>query len=129
MMGMQIAPAQLFYDFCLDDHVAADHLLRRIDHFLDLDSVRSQLEPFYSYKISRKTYWRAPTAIVRSPPYTRAIDCRLLSHESHFARPPRFAPKKERGCQRRRPLQVATRVGATGDFRTSQLGHASRREP
>ena len=40
MMGMQVAPAQLFYDFCLDDHVPADHLLRRIDHFLDLESVR-----------------------------------------------------------------------------------------
>jgi len=30
-MGMQRAPAQLFYDFCLDDHVPDDHLLRRID--------------------------------------------------------------------------------------------------
>ena len=30
----QIAPAQMFYDFCLDDHVPADHLLRRIDQFL-----------------------------------------------------------------------------------------------
>ena len=39
-MGMQTAPAQLFYDFCLDDHVPADHLLRRIDRFLDLESVR-----------------------------------------------------------------------------------------
>lgn len=28
MMGCQAAPAQLFYDFCLDDHVPADHLLR-----------------------------------------------------------------------------------------------------
>jgi hypothetical protein len=48
MMGLQSAPAQLFYDFCLDEHVPADHLLRRIDYFLDLDSVRSQLKPFYS---------------------------------------------------------------------------------
>ncbi|MDF2974794.1 MAG: transposase, partial [Microvirga sp.] len=48
MMGMQVAPAQLFYDFCLDDHVPADHLLRRIDHFLDLESVRAALKPFYS---------------------------------------------------------------------------------
>jgi transposase len=49
MMGTQVAPAQLFYDFCLDDHVPIDHLLRRIDRFLDLDSVRSQLKPFYSF--------------------------------------------------------------------------------
>jgi transposase len=48
MMGTQVAPAQLFYDFCLDDHVPADHLLRRIDAFLDLESVRSELKPFYS---------------------------------------------------------------------------------
>ena len=48
MMGTQVAPAQLFYDFCLDDHVPADHLLRRIDRFLDLDSTRVALQPFYS---------------------------------------------------------------------------------
>ena len=48
MMGMQVAPAQLFYDFCLDNHVPADHLLRRIDLFLDLERVRTALKPFYS---------------------------------------------------------------------------------
>jgi transposase len=48
MMGFQTAPAQLFYDFCLDDYVPADHLLRRIDRFLDLESVRTALKPFYS---------------------------------------------------------------------------------
>ena len=26
-MGMQVAAAQLFYDFCLDDYVPGDHLL------------------------------------------------------------------------------------------------------
>jgi transposase len=41
MMGMQVAPVQLLYDFCLDDHVPADHLLRRIDRFLDLESIRT----------------------------------------------------------------------------------------
>jgi transposase len=48
IIGCQAAPAQLFYDFCLDDHVPADHLLRRIDRFLDLESVRTALKPFYS---------------------------------------------------------------------------------
>src|SRR5688572_23162529 len=48
MMGCQAAPAQLFYDFCLKDHVPADHLLRGIDRHLDLDSVRAPLKPFYS---------------------------------------------------------------------------------
>ena len=41
MMGTQAVPAQLFYDFCLDDHVPDDHLLRRIDRFLDLEAVRN----------------------------------------------------------------------------------------
>ena len=31
MMGFQGTPARLFYDFCLDDHVPSDHLLRSID--------------------------------------------------------------------------------------------------
>ena len=48
MMGMQVQPAQLFYEFRLDDHVPGDHLLRRIDRFLDLGGVRSELRPFYS---------------------------------------------------------------------------------
>lgn len=48
MMGRQVAVPQLFYDFCLDDHVPDDHLLRRIDRFVDLESVRTQLKPFYS---------------------------------------------------------------------------------
>ncbi|MDH6235003.1 hypothetical protein M2281_005625 [Mesorhizobium soli] len=45
MMGFQAAPAQLFYDFSLDEHVPADHLLRRIDHHLDLEGIRTQLKP------------------------------------------------------------------------------------
>lgn len=48
MMGIQAASAQLFYDFCLDDHVPADHLLRGIDRHLDLDGVRAELKSFYS---------------------------------------------------------------------------------
>jgi transposase len=47
MMGCQTAPAQLFYDFSLDDHVPTDHLLRGIDRHLELDGVRVQLKPFY----------------------------------------------------------------------------------
>ncbi len=35
MMGFQAAPTQLFYDFSLDEHAPADHLLRRIDNHLD----------------------------------------------------------------------------------------------
>lgn len=40
MMGIQQAPARLFYDFDLEAHVPADHLQRQIDHFLDIGTVR-----------------------------------------------------------------------------------------
>jgi transposase len=40
---------RLFYSFNLDSHVPADHLLRRIDRFLDLSELRRRLEPFYSH--------------------------------------------------------------------------------
>lgn len=48
MMGRQASPARLFYDFCLDEHVPADHLLRQIDVFVDLESIRQDLKPYYS---------------------------------------------------------------------------------
>jgi transposase len=47
MMGIQAAPERLFYDFCLEDHVPADHMLRLIDRFLDLGGIRKKLAPFY----------------------------------------------------------------------------------
>ena len=49
MMGVQAAAARFFYDFCLDDHVPADHQLRgSIDRHLDLDDLANTLKPFYS---------------------------------------------------------------------------------
>jgi transposase len=48
MMGVQATSARLFYDFCLDDHVPSDHMLRSIDRHLNLDDVRQALKPFYS---------------------------------------------------------------------------------
>jgi len=48
MMGRQIAAPQLFYAFCLEDHVPDGHLLRRIDRFVDLEGVRAELKSFYS---------------------------------------------------------------------------------
>ena len=38
----------LFYDFCLNDHVPQDHLLRQIAKVLDLSEVRQKLAPYYS---------------------------------------------------------------------------------
>ena len=48
MMGRQVAQGSLFYGFRLDDHVPADHLLRRIDGLLDFDFVREALAASYS---------------------------------------------------------------------------------
>ena len=48
MMGVQATSARLFYDFCLDEHVPCDHMLRSIDRHLSLDEVRQALKPFYS---------------------------------------------------------------------------------
>ena len=41
MMGpRQVAQGALFYDFSIEDHVPKDHLLRRIDWFVDLSGIR-----------------------------------------------------------------------------------------
>ena len=38
----------LFYGFGLERHVPDDHLVRKIDRFIDLSEVRAHLEPYYS---------------------------------------------------------------------------------
>src|ERR1700691_3508657 len=49
MMGpRQVERGVLFYNFSLDAHVPADHLLRSIDRFVDLSELRRELAPFYS---------------------------------------------------------------------------------
>ncbi len=50
MMGEQLGRQdRLFYEFCLDDRVPGDHLLRRIDAVLDLSWLRAELAPYYSH--------------------------------------------------------------------------------
>ena len=39
---------RLFYDFCLEDVVPGDHLLRKIDAVLDLSWLRGELKVHYS---------------------------------------------------------------------------------
>ena len=49
MMGpWQEARGALFYQFSIEDHVPADHLLRSIDRFVDLSGIRRYFAPFYS---------------------------------------------------------------------------------
>ena len=49
MMGhRQVEQAALFYEFSLEGHVPADHLLRSIDRFVELGALRRELAAFYS---------------------------------------------------------------------------------
>ena len=49
MMGpRQVEQGSLFYEFSLETHVPADHLLRAIDRFVDLGDLRRELAPFYA---------------------------------------------------------------------------------
>jgi transposase len=49
MMGdRRVDQAALFYEFSLERHVPADHMLRAIDRFVDLDGLRAHVAPFYS---------------------------------------------------------------------------------
>ena len=49
MMGVPVGQRdRLFYEFCLEDRVPADHLLRRIDAVLDLSWLRGELKAHYS---------------------------------------------------------------------------------
>lgn len=49
MMGERMVVQEaLFYEFSLERHVPAHHLLRAIDRFVDLSGIRAHLRPFYS---------------------------------------------------------------------------------
>lgn len=50
MMGsISDSQSELFYEFSLEAHVPAHHLVRQIDACLDLDGLRSHLEDYYSH--------------------------------------------------------------------------------
>ena len=50
MMGqLPAAQNELFYDFNLEQRIPGNHLLRKIDQFLDFDQIRSHLHSFYSH--------------------------------------------------------------------------------
>jgi transposase len=49
MLGQQVRADQLFYDFRLEDHVPAAHLLRGVEARLDLSFVRRTLASHYSH--------------------------------------------------------------------------------
>src|SRR5271169_3614941 len=49
MMGeRRVMQEALFYGFSLERHIPDDHLLRKIDRFVDLSELRAHLGPYYS---------------------------------------------------------------------------------
>jgi transposase len=49
MMGeRRTMQAELFYGFSLERHVPDNHMLRKVERFVDLSDVRAHLGPFYS---------------------------------------------------------------------------------
>ena len=48
MMGDRKVDQAALFEFSLDGHVPADHMLRAIDRLVDLGSVREHVAPFYS---------------------------------------------------------------------------------
>jgi transposase len=49
MMGeRRVMQEALFYGFSLERHVPDNHLLRKIDRFVDLTGLRAHLGPYYS---------------------------------------------------------------------------------
>ncbi|MDI9850048.1 IS1182 family transposase [Rhodoblastus sp. 17X3] len=49
MMGERtVMQEALFYGFSLERHVPSEHMLRKIDRFVDLTGLRAELEPYYS---------------------------------------------------------------------------------
>ena len=51
MMGqLEGGSAKLFYEFSLEEMVPQNHLLRKIDQFLNFDVLRSHLKPFIAIR-------------------------------------------------------------------------------
>ncbi len=50
MMGpRQEAQGAPFYEFSIEGHVPPDHMLRSVDRFADLSTIRQDFAPFYSF--------------------------------------------------------------------------------
>jgi hypothetical protein len=49
MMGRQATKREYFVSVSLDEYVPEDHLLRAVDHYLDLSEFRQHVGAFYSH--------------------------------------------------------------------------------
>ena len=84
MMGeRRVMQEALFYGFSLERHVPDNHMLRRIDRFVDLSDLRAHLGPYYS---------DVGTALDRSRVDDAHADRRLLLRHSFGASAVRGGP-------------------------------------
>lgn len=86
MLGSrQEAEAALFYEFSLEEHVPQDHLLRSIDRFVDLSSIRTHLADFYSHtgrpSVDPELLIYYPAVHVHMHERADAVDWVLLRHQ------------------------------------------------
>ena len=77
MMG-QLTPDQnaLFYDFCLENYVPQDHLLRQINPFLDLSDLREKADASRQHHRDDDVDWGNGCAVAQKP---GSSCCRLLA--------------------------------------------------
>ena len=56
MMGARrVEQEALFYEFSLERHIPADHLLRAIDRVVDLSGLRAHLRPFTARSVGPRS--------------------------------------------------------------------------
>ena len=56
MMGeRRVMQEALFYGFSLERHVPDNHLLRKIDRFVDLSEVRRHLAPYKARRVALRS--------------------------------------------------------------------------
>ena len=66
MMGRQAVSESLFYDFRIEDHVPAKHLLRSLDQVLSFHSIRATLSIILSTRNMRSSSaWKQPRRVHR----------------------------------------------------------------
>jgi hypothetical protein len=88
MMGeRRVMQEALFYGFSLERHVPDEHLLRKIDRFVDLSGLRTYLEPYYSETGRRPTtergngLWRQFVSISMRATTARGLGRRPAARE------------------------------------------------
>jgi len=104
MMGHQVAQRERTELINLDEFAPQDHLLRAIDHYLDLTGLREHLKGFYSYT-GRPSV--DPELIIRMPiiGYCYGIRSeRRLCEEVQFAHSTNYSlPSREGQVQAEHP--------------------------